>query len=626
MPMPRTPLAVAFLLLALIAPRAQASHWRVDPSGSADFTTIQAALDAGGRDTVLVEPGEYAESLSYGPSTAPVVLAAVGGPLSTSIETIVASGAQLQRVRDFTVLEALTLPPAARFSFDSCRFIGEVWADAGGNSSTPHFNACTFLARTTLLQMVGTFNGLTFRGAPLFVSSSGLGSLYLTGCDFSGPADTLVSADPTSGENGIFFTECRFDSAGEGIVYLPPFSDATSNGVTRCVFEDLDGTAIQYDDTGEACAPCPDQSPRLSVTDSRIERSGGGIVWLTGNPSDVGLVADTLRAIDGDGVVLTPVSGGSPPIHDLILEGGTGHGLWVRASPRNAFLTSLDAANLDISGFALDGVRMESIPTSPQFLVSVVRNSMSHENGGDGFNIHAAGVTLSGNVAWGNGGHGIALTSEPVNPNQPDSVLANTCADNGGDGIVLDHGPGGAAQAQIVQRNLAAGNAGAGIRAPAAASVAYNDAWNNLIADYSGVAAPTDSNLVADPLFCDAAAHDYTVQASSPCAPGGVYGPIGAMPVACPTASVDPLPDSGRLRAAPNPFRGSLAFTAPADAGGLLEVFDPQGRRLWSRTLRAAERAEWDGVAFDRPIAPGIYLARFESAAGRQTVRVVRID
>lgn len=619
---------LALLCVLPLASPAAASHWRVDPLGGGDFTTIQAALDAGGRDTVLVEPGAYAETPTYGPATASVVLRAIGGPGQTSILTIATTGAQPQRVEGLTLLQPLTLPVAAPFTFSDCAFADEVHADTGDNATTPHFDGCSFAARTTLRGMVGTLTGLRFRAAPLFVSSSGLGSLQLVGCDFSGPADTLVSADPTSGENGIFFSECRFDSAGEGVVYLPPFYDGTSNGVTRCVFEDLEGIAIQYDDTGVVCDPCPDQSPRIHVAQSRIERCGGGVVWMTGNPSVIGLAADTLRALSGNAVTITPILAGpgNPPIRDLILKGGTGHGLCVRIAPRNAHLTTLIAANLDISGFSLDGVHMEGIPTSTQALPSVVRNSTSHENGGDGFDIHAAGVTLSGNVAWGNGGHGIALTSEPVNPNQPDSVFANTCADNAGDGIVLDHGPGGAAQGQIVQRNLAAANGGAGIRAPAASSVAFNDAWDNVAADYDGIAAPGDSNLTADPQFCDAPARDYTLFDSSPCAPGGVYGLIGALPVDCAAAGIGSTPAAARLRASPNPFRSAVTFTAPSDRAGRLEIFDLQGRRLWSRALRAAERVEWTGAASGGPLNPGVYLARFESAAGWVTQRLVRLD
>jgi hypothetical protein len=212
-----------------------------------------------------------------------------------------------------------------------------------------------------------------------------------------------------------------------------------------------------------------------------------------------------------------------------------------------------------------------------------------------------------------------------MNPNQPDSVLSNTCVDNDGDGIRLSHGPGGADQAQIVRRNLVASNGAVGLNAPEAASVAFNDAWNNAMGEYVGVMAPTDSNLIADPLFCDASLRVYTLQESSPCAPGGLYGLVGALPVGCPSVSVEPAGSDAAFRFAPNPFQGALVFTAPTREGGLLEVFDLQGRRLWSRTLRAGEQAPWDGTALGRRLPAGVYAVRFTNNQESRSARIVRL-
>jgi len=85
--LPRTLAAIA-VLLAFVRP-AGATHWRVAPGGGGDFTTIQAALDMGGRDSVLVEPGVYPETLLYTPSTPSVVLIGIGGAAVTRIETLV---------------------------------------------------------------------------------------------------------------------------------------------------------------------------------------------------------------------------------------------------------------------------------------------------------------------------------------------------------------------------------------------------------------------------------------------------------------------------------------------------------------------------------------------------------
>jgi hypothetical protein len=69
------------------------------------------------------------------------------------------------------------------------------------------------------------------------------------------------------------------------------------------------------------------------------------------------------------------------------------------------------------------------------------------------------------------------------------------------------------------------------------------DVFGNAGGDWVGCLAGQDGipgNFAADPLFCDAAALDFTLQADSPCAPGGsACGLVGAEDVGCgPTALV----------------------------------------------------------------------------------------
>jgi hypothetical protein len=63
--------------------------------------------------------------------------------------------------------------------------------------------------------------------------------------------------------------------------------------------------------------------------------------------------------------------------------------------------------------------------------------------------------------------------------------------------------------------------------------------WNNADGDAFGIELDP-SSVFADPEFCNAEAGDFTVQSTSPCAPGNTLGcgGIGAFGVGCGTVSV----------------------------------------------------------------------------------------
>ena len=60
-----------------------------------------------------------------------------------------------------------------------------------------------------------------------------------------------------------------------------------------------------------------------------------------------------------------------------------------------------------------------------------------------------------------------------------------------------------------------------------------------------------------------------------------------------------------------------------------LAIFDVAGRRvreLWHGRARSAGFVNWDGLdAAGRPVPTGIYFARWETAAGTSSARVIRI-
>ena len=79
------------------------------------------------------------------------------------------------------------------------------------------------------------------------------------------------------------------------------------------------------------------------------------------------------------------------------------------------------------------------------------------------------------------------------------------------------------------------------------------------------------------------------------------------------------------LLLSPNPSWGAVSFTAGNHEGGLLEVFDLQGRLLWSRRLGAGELVPWDGVVNGAILPGGVYLARLTAGSRAEVVRWVRL-
>ena len=156
-----------------------------------------------------------------------------------------------------------------------------------------------------------------------------------------------------------------------------------------------------------------------------------------------------------------------------------------------------------------------------------------------------------------------------------------------------------------------------------------------------------EPNTIADPLFCDPDAEDFTVHGQSPAAPknSGKCGRIGAYLPACgiaprhlTSATALPAEESERtatggleIRVSPNPARAEvhLVVSGEGAAAAAVEIFDVQGRRI--RSLRRAGESSATALAWDgrdesgRRVVAGIYFARLtagaRSAIGRVVVR-----
>jgi hypothetical protein len=146
-------------------------------------------------------------------------------------------------------------------------------------------------------------------------------------------------------------------------------------------------------------------------------------------------------------------------------------------------------------------------------------------------------------------------------------------------------------------------------------------------------------NFSADPLFCDFASGDLSLQVGSPCAPGnhpggapcGLIGAYGYGP--CNSGVEGEETAGGRPflhRAEPNPFGPGTTIRYAVGATGrvTLAVYDLAGRRV--RLLEEGELAaglhqtEWDARDDSgRPVSSGVYFYRLEEGSRIRSGRLV---
>lgn len=610
---------------------AHASHWLVDHAGGGDFTTIQAALDAGGRDSILVAAGAYPETLRIHPSVFSTRIVGLGEFGLVSLGSMLSTGQHggahvaVERLR---VLGRVTITDSQSVAFEQCEFMSEVHSQA--TEGAANFDDCVFRGRTSFTDYngMGVFRSLRFFSAPLYVRTGPTGPSRFENCDFTGPADTLVTVSLSTGQNAIIFDNCRFTSARIGVAFeesywnTPIFKD--------CSFTHLSDAALSYveDRSPSDCDICT-SSLELMLMNSQIAHVGTGIRWRTWWPSRLDLDAVSIRHVVGDAIRARP--GMSPPPHspsfrNVQVEDCGGSGFVFERAVAYPQLMSFWIDSSRFTRCAGDGVRIEAAPHSDDLWLGRITNSISDHNGGAGFSLGRAGTALVGNIVFGNRSHGISLAAGSENAYRADTLLSNTAVGNGGDGIRVQRFGTGLGQVQHVARNIAALNGQTGIRVTYPSTPSDNLAWHNYLSDFVGFESWLDSNLVADPRFCDLSAGDFTLQADSPCAPSADHDLIGALPVACPSTVHAEGPAIGSSFALwPNPSSGPVRFALPPHASGRVEVHDLMGRLLWAHPVQPGVPVIWDGTFDGRAVPGGVYHARLIEPQGARTVRIIRL-
>lgn len=558
--------ALSAALTSFTVPQVAALTIVVDPSGAGDVTTIQAAFDRlpdpSGTDSIIVRAGSYEETVVVREREfVALFVIAPAGPSQTRVRDLhfdyPRTGIPQVNftefvVRGFTLVEHLETPlnSANRLRFVDCVFESGARSSTALCNGTGNFQNCTFRGRVELYGHTGAgeFRDLRFERATLHVTTGSCGALGFRRCTFEGPRDTLVIAF-SAGDAFIRFSECRFENADHAIVVDPRTSPDEGIVVEESHFDDIGQPAIFYE--GRPVATSPLTSSGLRIVDSRFERCGGAVRWLTMAKHPLDLTRVTIVGTNGPAI---EARARSARLDHVVVEGAGGDAVTIhrdpdRIGPSLGQFTVRDSRIVGAAGSGLVVRDTSQLATRP---IAQVTNNVFAKNDGHGLDIGSHAFLVHGNVVYRNGGDGIRFVTSIFG--RADTLHHNTSALNGGDGIRYAVGGSSAA---VIENNLVAGNSGVGLRVsdsgaepeaaltrvrgyasaaahvtPLATTARHNDSWANAGGAYAGVG-PSFENLELDPLFCDPAADDYRVHEDSPCAPSGIFGQIGALGVGC---------------------------------------------------------------------------------------------
>ena len=274
----------------------------------------------------------------------------------------------------------------------------------------------------------------------------------------------------------------------------------------------------------------------------------------------LGPAANGVTLISQSGPLLTVLDGGGAGSVITMMSVGSGtrvEGFTIR-NGGGTFVLGAGVAVLDGSpsiigniitdnvGYAGSGLFVDH--AAPMIVNNTIRNNSCPPGSGGGvYYDHSSTGVLEGNVIVGNscrdfgGGVAVFMGSSP-------QIVSNTIVDNeaGRDGagvFVTDF-----SNLSIAKNIIADHASGSGLVLQHSGStilLSCNNLWANAPANYSGLTDPTGAsgNTALDPLFCDAAALDFHINATSPCAPNQTDPTcdlVGALGVNCspPTPAV----------------------------------------------------------------------------------------
>jgi predicted outer membrane repeat protein len=483
---------------SLCAPPCPATVWHVEPDGSGDAPTIQAAVDlAVSGDVVELAGGIY---LGTGNRDVQVlgkeilIRSASDDPLTCTVDV---QGSPTDPHRAF-VLQTAT-PPGA--GLRGITITGGYDADVGGAVSCPeagisYFEKVHFVANDAL------------SGGALWIDD---GEARFEDCEFV--ENRAVETDPPgiikwggavySDRAAATFARCRFLRNEAGTAGGAIYSYLQAITLTDCDFEDnvsVSGGAVlaslatiadcrflrnQATNGGGGAVSGGTDFDRCSFVENVA--GGGGAIWMGRRPGNI-RDCEFLRneaahggAFGAEGVGFQPIT----ILRCLFEENSTRPGL--------------------ANGGAAIAVRQDIVLG---IVASTFVRNVSLDRGGAVYAWHRGAVAMEGCTLVGNSaplGSGIYFGIEATGSSVRSTIIA--------------FGLAGPAMTD------------AGVANP---TIGCCDLYGNAGGD-ALVGIDEGGNFHADPLFCDAENDDFTIHSDSPCAPPGVTGCglVGALPVGC---------------------------------------------------------------------------------------------
>jgi hypothetical protein len=147
-----------------------------------------------------------------------------------------------------------------------------------------------------------------------------------------------------------------------------------------------------------------------------------------------------------------------------------------------------------------------------------------------------------------------------------------------------------------------------------------------------------ENELNADPMFCDRANGDFTLQDDSPCLPQNNDHNVlmGALGEGCVGTDVDQsssrdLPEGFRLSENyPNPFNPltTTEYSLPERSHVTVVIYSILGQRVRTLVNRVESagsyKVTWDGTdSGGKPVAAGVYLCRFKAGNYAETKKML---
>lgn len=299
------------------------------------------------------------------------------------------------------------------------------------------------------------------------------------------------------------------------------------------------------------------------------------------------------------------------------------------------------------NGFADIGAGLYCNVSTVTFEDNIVYGNSADEHPRYGGGVYLRGsppsTIIRGNLIYGNTadmGAGIFC-----NGGDQSSLIGNTVVNNSsqfGAGVISHNGSDITVSQNLIAMNEGSSGFGIYIHSSSDASLTCNDVWMNVPDNYHGPdVTGIDGNISIDPIFCDVAQNDYSLDASSPCLPmnhpdGADCGQIGALGQGCELEpqGVSYSEETGvaELRLLPSPASGpvTIQYTTPGGGPVAIEIFDSSGRLIRQIFRGATETGTypliWDGNDNGgRASVSGVYFVRLRASAGSVIQPIVMI-